>query len=194
MTKHTHARLVTLAILTLAAQAGAQPDPAMPRFGKGDDLLFPQDYREWIFLSAGYGMTYGPAAPEAGAPPLFSNVFVRPEPYRQFLRSGRWPQGSQFVLEIRGASSESAINEEGKFQSALLRREVSVKDSERFEGGWGYYDFGPGDTRAPLLPYTASCYACHAANTAVDNTFVQFYPTLIEAAREHGTFVERQFP
>ena len=33
----------------------------------------------------------------------------------------------------------------------------------------------------------ASCYACHATHTAVENTFVQFYPTLFEVAREKGT-------
>src|SRR5947209_5496918 len=29
----------------------------------------------------------------------------------------------------------------------------------------------------------AACYACHRNNTAVDNTFVQFYPTLFEVAK-----------
>ena len=34
---------------------------------------------------------------------------------------------------------------------------------------------------------TAACYECHAANTAVDNTFVQYYPTLFEVAKRLGT-------
>ena len=29
--------------------------------------------------------------------------------------------------------------------------------------------------------------ACHKNNTAVDNTFVQFYPTLFEVAERRGT-------
>jgi hypothetical protein len=37
---------------------------------------------------------------------------------------------------------------------------------------------------APPLPFTASCYNCHAINTAVENTFVQFYPTLFEVAKK----------
>ena len=40
---------------------------------------------------------------------------------------------------------------------------------------------------AAALPPTASCYACHSANTAVDNTFVQFYPELFAVAKAKGT-------
>jgi hypothetical protein len=31
------------------------------------------------------------------------------------------------------------------------------------------------------------CFDCHDKNAAVDNTFVQFYPTLFDIAAEHGT-------
>jgi len=34
---------------------------------------------------------------------------------------------------------------------------------------------------------TVSCYNGHATNTAVENTFVQFYPTLFEVAKKMGT-------
>ena len=59
-------------------------------------LEFPANYREWIFLSAGRGMTYGPSANSNG-PPRFDNVFVNPGAYREFLKSGRWPAGAIFV-------------------------------------------------------------------------------------------------
>ena len=45
-----------------------------------------------------------------------------------------------------------------------------------------------GATSAKPLPTTASCYSCHAQNGAVDNTFVQFYPTLSDIAKQKGTF------
>ena len=32
-----------------------------------------------------------------------------------------------------------------------------------------------------------SCYSCHKEHTAVDNTFVQLYPTLFEVAQRRGT-------
>ena len=31
------------------------------------------------------------------------------------------------------------------------------------------------------------CYSCHEQHGAVDTTFVQFYPTLIELAKQKGT-------
>ena len=37
---------------------------------------------------------------------------------------------------------------------------------------------------------TATCYACHSTNGAVENTFVQFYPTLLEVATRKGTLRE----
>ncbi len=42
-------------------------------------------------------------------------------------------------------------------------------------------------TQVNALPSTERCYACHRDNGAVDNTFVQFYPTLLDVARKMGT-------
>jgi len=33
----------------------------------------------------------------------------------------------------------------------------------------------------------ARCVECHTKQTAVERTFVQFYPTLLEVARQKGT-------
>jgi hypothetical protein len=38
-----------------------------------------------------------------------------------------------------------------------------------------------------MVPHSEDCYACHSTHGAVDNTFVQFYPTLIELAARHKT-------
>jgi hypothetical protein len=35
---------------------------------------------------------------------------------------------------------------------------------------------------------TAVCYSCHEQHAAVDTTFVQFYPTLLEIAKAKHTF------
>lgn len=181
---------------TESAQAQSEDARARvtgPRWTDSDELMLPGDYREWTFLSAGYGMTYGPAAAEAGMPPLFDNVFVLPEAYRVFVETGQWPDGTMFALEVRRATSESAINEQGKFQQDLAALEVSVRDSARFDGDWAYFDFtGLPASREPL-PYRAVCYECHSTNAAVDNTFVQFYPTLIDRAKEFGVFHQTGF-
>ena len=166
-------------------------------FNAAGELVRPADYREWVFLSSGLGMTYGPAqaAPPAGAaarPPMFDNVFVTRSAYRAFMNTGRWPDKTMFVLEIRRSLENVSINNGGRTQGDVVVIESAVKDVERFKatGGWAYFDFGGGErarTAAAPLPATASCYNCHATNTAVENTFVQFYPELLAAARKHGT-------
>lgn len=154
-----------------------------------DRLPFPADYREWVWLSSGLGMSYGPAAQNMSqqAPP-FDNVFVKPAAYREFLKSGTWPDKTMFVLEIRASESKGSINKNGHFQGDLRAIEVEVKDS----GKWLFYGFEPGASSGRLIPATASCYTCHSQKGAVDNTFVQFYPTLSGIARAKGTFKETE--
>lgn len=149
-------------------------------------LSFPTDYRQWPFLGAGLGMTYGPNAPASGQPQAFTNVFVNPSAYRAFMNTGRWPDRTVFILEIRQSASERSINRAGHFQSNLMAIEANVKDG-RLPGGWGFFDFGTATAPVAALPQSASCYTCHLENGAVEHTFVQFYPTLLDVARRMGT-------
>ena len=160
---------------------------ANPEFTAGGELQFPKDYREWIFLSSGLGMTYGPAAAPEGDP-RFDNVFVNPSAYRSFLASGRWPDKTIFVLEVRKSRSEGSINKGGHFQTDTAAVEVHVKDEKRFPGGWAFFGFGRDEQTAKQIPTSASCYSCHSQHGAVDTTFVQFYPTLIDVAKANKTF------
>jgi hypothetical protein len=162
-----------------------------PTFTSDGQLLRPERYREWVYVTSGLGMTYGPAEASSARAPRFDNVFVTPAAYREFMRSGTWPDKTMFILEIREAAENVSINNGGRTQGALVAVEASVKDTPRFpDGGWGYFSFSSGAGivgSAKPMPATATCYACHKANTAVDNTFVQFYPTLFEVAKERGT-------
>lgn len=165
-------------LLTLLLFAG-------PQYTPDAQLKFPADYREWIFLSSGSGMTYGPLA--RSGPPLFDNVFVNPESYRAFLKTGHWPDKTTFILEVRASESHGSINNGGHFQTEITGIEAEVKDGPN----WTFYGFPltagtPGAT-AKAVPRTASCYQCHGKNTAVENTFVQFYPQLYEIAERKGT-------
>ena len=107
------------------------------------------------------------------------------------MKSGQWPDQTIFILEIRASTSEGSINKGGHFQSDLVVIEASVKDKTRYAhlpGSWAYFDFGRDmKPQVEALPQTQRCYACHNDNGAVDNTFVQFYPTLLEVAKKLGT-------
>lgn len=151
-------------------------------------MLFPADYRTWVFLSSGHGMSYSPPRADQREP-AFDSVFVDPASHRAFLETGTWPDGTVLALEVRGGTSHGSINETGSFQSGEPTAvEVHVKDNARFGGdGWAFFGFGPDGQPQQMIARTASCYACHEANTAVDRTFVQFYPTLLPLARQRGT-------
>jgi len=170
-----------IAGILLAASAAIAQEPSF----EGGKLVRPGNYREWIFLSSGLGMTYGG---ETGASePSFDNVFVNPSAYRAFLETGKWPDKTIFVLEVRSSATNGSINKGGHYQSDRFRLSAEVKDSSRFKDKWEYFAFPANGDPAPPLPKSAGCFACHSQHGAVENTFVQFYPTLLPIATGKGT-------
>jgi hypothetical protein len=168
------------------AEPAPAPDPAHLRYTPDGRAIVPSNYRDWPFLSAGLDMNY--SDPSAGMDHhTFDNVFVDPDSLAAFRATGRWPDGTVLVKEDRGGVTKGSINKSGQFQGEdVMGLELHVKDSRRFEGGWGFFLFSK-DSPAQKIPTTAQCYACHQAHGAVDSTFVQFYPTLIGVARDRQT-------
>src|SRR5262245_6610044 len=171
----------------LAVSAQAPPGDG-PKYVNGTNkLVRPDTYREWVFLGSSLGLNY-PAPGAAAGPDQFNNVFVNPSSYRAFMQTGKWPDKTIWVLEFRGVGTEAVANRSGKFQTGMVGFEANVKDS-RFPDGWGYFAFRDGDKDAlPLSGDTVKrCVDCHSAHTAVERTFVQFYPTAFEVAKRMGT-------
>jgi hypothetical protein len=166
-----------------SANAGDQH--GAPQYTADKQLVMPKDYREWIYLSSGLGMTYDSMDSDN---PSFGNVFVNPTAYRSFLEAGIWPDKTVFILEIRSSTSKGSINKSGRFQTDVVGIEAEVKDSGGSPGKWTFYGFGGSGGLGTAFPPSASCYSCHRDKGAVDNTFVQFYPTLIPIAEAKGTF------
>ena len=157
-----------------------------PTYTEDGRLLFPANYREWIYLTSGIDMSYSPNAMGMDHS-MFDNVFVNPDAYKAFLQTGTWPDKTMLVLEVRVAGSNASINKSGHYQTSdTMGREVHVKDESRFPGKWAFFGFET-DSPSKQVPKEASCYSCHEQHAAVDTTFVQFYPTLIELAKKKGT-------
>ena len=152
----------------------------------GDQLVRPEGYREWIYVSSGFGMNYSPAP---GSHEMFTNVFVPKWAYESFAASGKWPDHTWFVLEEREQQSKGSINKTGHFQTDLMGLAVEVKDEKRFPDKWAYFAFGPDAKTASANP-KENCWACHDANAAVEHSFAQFYPTLKPIAQKFGTYHE----
>ena len=190
MQKH----LLPLALVTWACATGAATVPpatpatdaatSAPSFIDGR-LERPTDYRQWIYLTTGFDMSYSAArTPDHH---MFDNVFVDPASWRAFQATGTWPDKTMLVLEVRGGQGRGSINKGGQYQDGdVMGLEVHVKDTARFAGQWGFFGF---DDKAPAkrIPTEAACYSCHEAHGAVDTTFAQFYPTLLPLATAKGT-------
>jgi hypothetical protein len=157
-----------------------------PQYTAGSQLILPTDYRDWIFLTSSLDLNYDEAAAGAGRRSMLDNVFVNPNAYRAFVKTGTWPDKTVLVKENRLAASAGSISKSGKFQTGIASMELHVKDEARFSGGWAFF---VSDGKAPgrLMPQTATCYSCHVDHGAVDTTFVQFYPTLLEIAKAKST-------
>jgi hypothetical protein len=147
-------------------------------------LAVPPDYREWVFLTSSLDLNYSDGAENRS---VLDNVFVNPEAYRAFVRTGTWPDKTVIVKENRIAASAGTFSKSGKFQTQVVNMEMHVKDAARFPGSWAFFISSDGKTPAVLVPMTANCYSCHSEHGAVDTTFVQFYPTLLEIAKSKNT-------
>jgi Cytochrome P460 len=172
---------IVLCVGTLTAFAA---DPGQPQYTKDNQMLRPENYRDWIFLSAGFGMNYN-AAP--GSHDMFTNVFVPQWAYQEFVKSGKWPEKTMFVVEERMAESKGSINRHGHYQIESMGMGVEVKDSAHFPEKWAYFNFDE-DTKSASANPKAACFECHDAHAAVEHSFVQFYPTLKPIAQKCGTY------
>jgi YHS domain-containing protein len=180
-----------VAALTLILSLGGGPQTAKqepndgPQFTSDNRLARPVNYRNWIYLSSSLGLQYGPGANPAD--PAFENVYVNPSAYSEFMKSGKWPDKTIFVLEIRRSMDKGTFAQGGRYQGDLVTMEAAVKDESRFPEKWAYFGLGRNAESARAIPKTESCFTCHSANAAVENSFAQFYPTVFAVAKEKGT-------
>jgi hypothetical protein len=179
---------LALGLVKSQSNKAKENEPNAPKYTADGKLIFPANYREWVYLTSGLDMTYNPKIEGAGMDhSMFDNVFVNPEAYKAFVATGTWPDKTMLVLEVRMSSSHGSINKSGHFQTTdMMGREVHVKDESRFPGKWAFFGF---DTEEPsnMFPKEMNCYSCHEQHAAVDTTFVQFYPTLIDIAKKKAT-------
>lgn len=190
-------RLAILALLGVAALAGlalaggAPPRPAStpavgPQYDKDGALLRPTNFYSWVFVGASIGLSY--SKDTQSGPGEFHNVYTQPEAYREFQKTGKFPEKTMFVMPLYKPAQQVSINKQGYFEGDFVDLDVSVKDHEHFPEGWAYFNFSdpqgkPAD-RAKAFP-KPMCNECHAQHGEHDNVFTQFYPVLRNAAPQH---------
>ena len=179
--------LLAVAILVIFAKrpVTAASAPTAARFAADGKLERPVDYRRWVYLSSGFGMSY---SQQASGMQAFTNVFVNPTSYDYYLANGKWPDKTIFVLEEYGSTSQGSINKHGNYQTGFMGMDVEVKDEARFPEKWAYFNFsGEEKSAGAISPGKNVCWKCHDLSAAVEHSFVQFYPELLKVAQAKGT-------
>ncbi len=75
---------LTIVICLGFMQAAApESDSGKPQYTSDNQLLPPKNFREWIFLSSGLGMSYTPGSADHV---MFTNVFVPQWAYAEFVQ------------------------------------------------------------------------------------------------------------
>jgi Cytochrome P460 len=143
-------------LLVISAVLLGQPRHGLPaaQFDGRSALLRPLGYRDWVSLG--------------------NQVYIDPAGYSAYTKTGTFPDGTVIVMERVRAEATKAPDPHGTLVA-------SVKDSNRFEGGWGFFDFSEADqtlqSRA-LAATDGTCRPCHEAHAQTDHVFTQFYPAM----------------
>ena len=157
-------------------------------FDAKGDLVLPEGFRQWVFIGA-------PLTPNAlnkggAAFPEFHYVYVNPDAFAVYQRTGTFPDGTVVAKELvllkpgeHPDGSSDAPSGRGYFADKYNGMDVMVKDSKRFSAtsGWGFFNFGhhaPPYSETSTAAPAASCATCHQANAQKDMLFTQFYPIL----------------
>ena len=168
---------------TAEAQSVSMPDTETPKYTADGELIpFSADvYREWIWV--GEPLTPNVLNPPEANFPEFHDVYINPTAWREWKKSGTFPDGTVMIKELTSVGSTNSPSGNGYNQGEFTGLEHAVKDSKRFSAeakGWGYFSFGhkyPLKKQAPEKDFS-TCAQCHVANAQSDMVFTQYYPVL----------------
>jgi cytochrome P460 len=173
----------------LQQSASAQQSPSWgPKWTADGKLELPKNYHEWVYV----GSPLTPNALNGGKAgfPEFHNVYLQPEAYRIYKKTGKFPEGTIMLKELQLTQpgdaedgSRQEVSGRGYFPAARNGIDIAVKDSKRFAKtkNWGYFNFGH---HAPPYAETAApapaenCAQCHIDNATKDMVFTKFYAIL----------------
>src|SRR5262249_22004486 len=147
---------------------GSEPVGTAVFIGK-DVLVRPAGYREWIFVGSSMGLSYSENA-GSRRDDLFHNVYINPAAYREYVSTGKFPEGTVMMLELARSGIKKEPGLQGSFEKEFVALKASVKDG-RFEGGWGFFKFTDeqGKLKANASPEKTGCRSCHQQRAETDH-------------------------
>jgi len=181
------AGLSYMLVKAVVPAAAVSPDAkaALVEFAPDGKLKQPVGYRTWVFV--GEPLTPNDLNGGAANFPEFHDVYIDPESFAYYKKTGEFRDGTVMVKELTSVGSKKASSGNGYFQGEFTGLDTSIKDSKRFKdepGYWAYFSFGhkyPLKAAVSKNPASA-CNQCHQENAKTDWVFSQYYPVLRAAA------------
>jgi len=170
-------RLILLAAGAAATATLAAAAFAGPSFDSEGRILIPANMDRWPTVGTTYALSY-----EGDGGTTLNSVRLDPESYDAFVKTGQFPVGAIFALEVRTPVTEVAPAKGGKTQGAIVGRSLHVKDEKAGPGTWTFYGYGATAATGSPIPRSQACYSCHDEHAGkTDTVFMQYYPALAEA-------------
>jgi hypothetical protein len=179
MKKHAVVLGILLAMsLPTMGVAGSSFSPYVDEKG---NISRPKDYREkWVYLGS-----Y--VVPDEKAPGYgFHDVFIQPASVEAYKRTGKFPDGTVLVKEIRKIKSGSMTTGQASWAGEMAVWFVMVKDQKgRFKNnpnwgdGWGWALFEPANPeKNTSKDYKKDCFGCHIPAKNTDWIYIEGLHTL----------------
>jgi len=165
--------LATAALL-LGACDQQTVEPAAT-FTEAGELQRP-DPTTWVFVSSSATDTASEmeaSGAEAKSEGKANIIHIDPKAWAAFQETGEFPEGTAVTMSFYDMSDKD-MGRPRLWADHQTGMEVGVKDSERFEDGWGYFRFDGDAQTAEVFP-RESCFECHDAIAETDHVFTQLY-------------------
>ena len=182
--------LVGLIMMSTVALLTANAVSAKESFTiKNGELQRPTGYREWI--QVGTPLTPNDMNDGKANFPEFHSVYIDPESWDHWKKTGKFREGTVFVKEMISVGSKSAASGNGYFMGEFIGLEVAIKSKAAFPnepGNWAYFSFSSPDHKTiketAQAFAVADCNSCHEKSAKDDFVFTQYYPVLRAAKND----------
>ncbi len=178
-------KMAVVFMISLVWLSGSQAQEKMESFSPYVDaqgkISLPRDYRaKFTYLGAW-------AVPVEKSPGQgFHDVFTQPESVEAYKKTGKFPDGTVLVKEIRKINSGKMTTGQAYWAGDIASWFVMIKnekgrfkDNPNWGEGWGWGLFEAKDPGKNVSAnFQKDCIECHVPAKTTDWVYIQGYPTL----------------
>lgn len=176
--------VAVLALFTLGA--GGKQGSFSPYVDDAGTITLPADFRSaWVHLGT-WVLTSKAQSTPGGHGPGLHEVYTQPESLKAFKKTGKWPEGTVLINEIRSLKWDDLPTGHVIYADESTDRFVMVRDTKglfpnnpSWGNGWGWARFtAAASTKNASSNYKTDCLSCHDLAKDTAWVFVRGYPTL----------------